>query len=335
MTRVVHDLNGSLHDLMEERDDVLVLGEDVLDPYGGAFKVTRGLSDRFPDRIITTPISEAGIVGVGIGLAMRGYRPIVEIMFGDFVTLIADQLINHASKFVSMYGEKEALPVVVRTPMGGRRGYGPTHSQTLERLFMGVPGLEVVAVSNAYPPGRLLRDVVETINNPVLFVENKILYTKKMWGEGFESRSGMHLDLVSEDLPTARIRHGTSPDVTLVTYGGMVPEVVEAADHLREVEGLKCEIIVPHRISPLDLGSVIESVRYTRRLVVVEEGVAEWGWGAEVVSEIGRVALEAPPQRVGAARRPIPANRELEKEVLPQAEDVVDAAVRTVDARFL
>ena len=145
--RIVDALNSALHSAMRELPEMVVLGEDILDPYGGAFKVTRGLSDSFPGRVFATPISEAAITGVGTGLALQGFRPVVEIMFGDFVTLIADQLINHASKIRWMYGQPIDLPLVIRTPMGGRRGYGATHSQSLERLFLGVPGLSVVAVS--------------------------------------------------------------------------------------------------------------------------------------------------------------------------------------------
>jgi len=138
---VLQSLNKALHDAMSTDDKVVLLGEDILDPYGGAFKVTQGLSTAFPDRVIPTPISEAGIVGIAAGMALRGLRPIVEIMFGDFLTLIADQVINHIVKFKWMYNDQVSVPVVIRTPMGGRRGYGPTHSQTLEKLFLGVPGL--------------------------------------------------------------------------------------------------------------------------------------------------------------------------------------------------
>lgn len=141
MTKVLDSLNAALHGCLEADDSVVVLGEDILDPYGGAFKVTRGLSSAFPDRVVTTPVSEAGIVGLANGMALRGLRPVVEVMFGDFTTLVADQLINHAAKFAAMYGHRVSVPLVVRTPMGGRRGYGPTHSQTLEKLFLGVPGL--------------------------------------------------------------------------------------------------------------------------------------------------------------------------------------------------
>ena len=145
MPSVLESLNSALHHAFSDNKNVYLLGEDVLDPYGGAFKVTRGLSTSYPDRVLTTPISEAGIVGVAAGMALRGLRPVVEIMFGDFVSLIADQLINHITKFRWMYNDQVRVPLVIRTPMGGRRGYGPTHSQSLEKLYLGVPGLCVVA----------------------------------------------------------------------------------------------------------------------------------------------------------------------------------------------
>src|SRR5690606_25722624 len=139
--------NAALHAAFAADENVLMLGEDLLDPYGGAFKVARGLSSAYPARVLTTPISEAAIVGLAAGMALRGLRPVVEIMFGDFITLAADQLVNHISKFRWMYNDRVNLPLVVRTPMGGRRGYGPTHSQSLEKLFLGVSGLRILAPS--------------------------------------------------------------------------------------------------------------------------------------------------------------------------------------------
>ena len=145
--RYVESLNNSLHKLMDQNDKIIVLGEDIIDPYGGAFKVTKGLSTKFPDRVIATPISEASITGFSTGLAIAGFNPILEIMFGDFITLCTDQIINGSSKFHWMYGSKFDVPLVIRTPMGGRRGYGPTHSQTLESIFLGVPGIEIISPS--------------------------------------------------------------------------------------------------------------------------------------------------------------------------------------------
>jgi pyruvate/2-oxoglutarate/acetoin dehydrogenase E1 component len=152
MSTVLDRLNHALHQALEADERVYILGEDILDPYGGAFKVSRGLSTKYPDRVLTTPISEAAIVGLASGMALKGLLPIVEIMFGDFVTLAADQLVNHAAKFRWMYNDQVRVPLVVRTPMGGRRGYGPTHSQSLEKMFMGIPGLKVVAPNTLGDP---------------------------------------------------------------------------------------------------------------------------------------------------------------------------------------
>ena len=176
MTTVLDSLNTALHQALASDQRVIVVGEDVLDPYGGAFKVTRGLSQAYPGQVITTPISEAGIVGLASGMALRGLRPVVEIMFGDFLTLAADQVINHASKFRYMYNDQARAPMVIRTPMGGRRGYGPTHSQTLEKHFLGTPGLRVLAPCAIDQPGELLREAILHDDDPVLFVENKLLY---------------------------------------------------------------------------------------------------------------------------------------------------------------
>ena len=172
MPTVLESLSAALHQAMENDARIYVLGEDILDPYGGAFKVTRGLSTKFPERVLTTPISEAAIVGVANGMALRGLRPVAEIMFGDFVTLIADQLVNHAAKFRWMYNNNVHVPIVVRAPMGGRRGYGPTHSQSLEKMFLGIPGLKVVAPNTLGDPGRLLEAAIAD-DDPVLFVEHK------------------------------------------------------------------------------------------------------------------------------------------------------------------
>ena len=151
----LESLNKSLKRLMRDSEDVYLLGEDIVDPYGGAFKVTKGLSTLYPKKVISTPISEAAMAGVGTGLAMKGLRPIVEIMFGDFIALCADQIVNGATKFSWMYGDKFDVPLTIRTPMGGGRGYGATHSQTLETLFMGVPGINIIGPSIYHDAGQL------------------------------------------------------------------------------------------------------------------------------------------------------------------------------------
>lgn len=336
MKRVYEILNESLHQLMFSRSDVLVIGEDILDPYGGAFKITKGLSTNFPDRVIATPISEAAITGLGIGLALRGFRPIVEIMFGDFITLIADQLINQASKIATMYNEKIPLPLILRTPMGGRRGYGPTHSQSLEKLYFGLPGLNIVAVSHVYHPGRMLAQIVNNTETPTLFIENKSLYLSPILDEeDLRRQYSLRKRHCGDDVPTVILSHDAEPHITFITYGGMTPLVLKAVDFLHREEDLSCEVVVAHQLSPLDIDPIIKSAQKTRRTVVVEEGIVHYGWGAEVLAILTNVEHEAPPQRVGAKLHPIPAGRHLEDQILPQVEDIVEAAIQTVDQMFI
>lgn len=330
---VVQHLNAALHRLMAVDDRVLLIGEDLLDPYGGAFKVSRGLSTAFADRVLSTPISEAGFIGLATGLALRGQRPVVEIMFGDFLALGADQILNHLAKFRFMYDQQVEVPLVIRTPVGGRRGYGPTHSQCIEKMFLGVPGLVTVAISLRHDPGELLRRAVTLDPRPLLFLEQKLLYAKRLQVEppaGLEPAS--HPSEADALYPTAAFRPaGFDADVTVVTYGGMT-EIVEAAlaAAFAEDEAV-AEYLVPAQLAPLRLDPILASVRRTGRLVVVEEGTGPWGFGAELVAAVVEALPEAPPRcaRVAAHHLPIPGARPAEDAVLPDAARVV-AAIRQV-----
>jgi 2-oxoisovalerate dehydrogenase E1 component len=330
---VVHNLNAALHALMESDDDVLLIGEDLLDPYGGAFKVSRGLSTTFPARVLATPISEAAIVGLASGFSLRGARPIVEIMFGDFLALGADQILNHLAKFRWMYNEQVETPVVIRTPVGGRRGYGPTHSQSIEKMFLGIPGLVVVAISVRHDPGELLRRAVACDARPVLFLEQKILYAKRL---AAEAPAGLTFELPDSErdalYPTGMWRpSGLNADVTVVTYGAMT-EVVEAAlAQSFEADEVVAEYIVPSQLAPLRIAPIVDSVHRTGRLVVAEEGTGPWGFGAEVVAQVTEALAAHPPRcaRVAAYPLPIPNARPAEEAVLPSVDRVV-RAIRSV-----
>jgi pyruvate/2-oxoglutarate/acetoin dehydrogenase E1 component len=313
---------------MGEHPDVLLIGEDLLDPYGGAFKVSRGLSTRFPDRVLATPISEAAIIGLGTGLSLRGMRPIVEIMFGDFLALGVDQILNHLAKFSWMYNGQVETPLVVRTAVGGHRGYGPTHSQSIEKMFLGVPQLVVVGVSLRHDPGELLRRAVED-RRPVLFLEQKILYAKRLEAK---PPAGLvfapHASEVGALYPTGTWRpQQTKADVTVVTYGAMTSIVEQAMARAFEDDELVCEYVVPSQLAPLRLAPILDSVARTGRLLVVEEGTTPWGFGAEVVAAtveaLGAAGLRA--RRVGAHHLPIPNARPAEAAVLPDVDRVVDA----------
>lgn len=331
--RVVESLNKAIFNAIESDPTVLILGEDILDPYGGAFKVTKGISSHFPDNVFGTPISEQAIVGLATGLAIQGFKPVVEIMFGDFITLIVDQIVNHISKISSMYGERVPLSMIIRTPMGGRRGYGPTHSQSLERLLVGHPGIHCVAVSSYYSPGLLLEKCLE-LEAPVFFIENKTLYPKPIVNR---DKLGFAInDIVPwHGIPTLHFAPDTSSDVTIVTYGGMVDLCREAMEKLSREQGLICDIVVPHHLSPLDVAPICEAVQKTKRVVVVEEGITAWGWGSEVAALLLDIQLEAPVERVGARSIPIPACRSLENKVLPQIDDIYQACIKTVDKSYV
>jgi 2-oxoisovalerate dehydrogenase E1 component len=329
--RVVEELNAALHDLMGEDHRVVLIGEDLLDPYGGAFKVCRGLSTDFPDRVLSTPIAEAAIVGVSNGMALAGLRPVAEIMFADFATLAADQLINFAAKFHAMYGGGATCPVTVRLVSGGRRGYGPTHSQSLERLFCGVAGLRVLALSQRHDPGRLLRCAVLEDDGPKVFVENKVLYTLRP-----ARTPPADLDLTTGQTAQGHYpplcyqpAHGRRPDVTVVTYGGMTPVVESAMTELLIGHELSFDYIVLTQLWPLDVAAVVESVRRTGRLVVVEEIEPVFGVSSAVIAG---VAQELPRgfacRAVGARPVPIPAVRHLEDDVLSSVDSVVQAVLQ-------
>jgi len=329
--RCVQVLNETLLEIFEQRDDVYLLGEDVLDPYGGAFKVTQGLSTRFPDRVLTTPISEASLFGVAAGMALRGYRPILEIMFGDFIALGFDQIVNGISKFREMFDDQVTLPLVVRTPMGGRRGYGPTHSQSLEKLLLGVPGITVVAASECHDLRALLTAAVAD-DEPVFFIENKLMY-----GRTHRRPENGHVDglrCVEGDGSYPSLTFSGSDagggSATLVTYGGMLPIVLEAATRLILERELFTEVVALGQLLPIDLDPVLESVARTGALVTVEEGTLTGGVGAEIAARVQEAAwddLQRPIERVAARDGIIPAARTLEDAMLPGVDDVVAAVM--------
>ena len=326
---VLDSLNLALHQALTDDPKAILLGEDVLDPYGGAFKVTRGLSTAFPGRVMTTPISEAGITGIAGGLALRGMHPVVEIMFGDFITLTADQVINHLTKFHAMYNGQVNVPVVIRTPMGGRRGYGPTHSQTLEKLFLGVPGLTVLApfhLKGAHSlgePGKLLYETVLHLDSPAFFVENKLQYLLKLLTPEDLAEYDFVESTASGGLgaPTYTIclKDAPRPELTLTAYGYMAHLALDALHILAYEDEIFCELVVPTQLAPFELEPLYRSVRKTGRLLTLEEGTLSLGWGAEVLARAAEI-LGADLQqsaRVAARETVIPVAPDLESECLP------------------
>lgn len=344
MPTVLDSLNAALHQALAQDHRVVVLGEDILDPYGGAFKVTRGLSQAFPHQVFTTPISEAAITGLAIGMALRGLRPVVEIMFGDFLTLAADQIINHAAKFRWMYNgnkapdERVRLPVVIRTPMGGRRGYGPTHSQTLEKHFLGVPGLVVLAPTVFGDPGNLLQQAIFNSEDPLLFVENKLLYLLPL--QIAEQEGDLEIRCLESPLssearslvaPTylVTVRGAPPPYLTVTAYGYMAELARQAQLRLAYEHEVFVELVVPTSLTPFPCEPLLASLERTGRLLAVEEGTRHLGWGAEVlarsVEALGGHLRHA--RRLAARDLPVPASRPLEEAVLPSVEDIICACL--------
>ena len=331
---VLESLNRSLLHAMQSDERVYLLGEDITDPYGGSFKVTKGLSTAFPGRVLSTPISEAGFTGIAAGMAMRGLLPVVEIMFGDFVTLIADQVINHISKFSWMYGEDVHVPLVIRTPMGGRRGYGPTHSQTLEKLFFGVPGLVVLAPTALGDAGRLLESAIFEEEMPVIFIENKLLYTSRLFNpnenpdfvlQEIQPRGESSAALKRYPVYELTIAGAPEHDLTLVTYGYMAEIAREAMLRLAYDDEIFIDLIVMTAITQPYERSTQHSLAKTGRLLILEEGTAAFGWGTEIVASVVENA-EFQLQRVkrlAGMNSPIPASGYLEKQILPGVEDVI------------
>jgi 2-oxoisovalerate dehydrogenase E1 component len=336
MTSILESLRSGLGSCLAKSPQVVLLGEDILDPYGGAFKVTQGLSTVYPDRIITTPVSEAGIVGVATGMALRGLRPIVEIMFGDFLMLAADQLVNHAAKLRWLSQERVRVPLLVRTPMGGRRGYGPTHSQSLEKHFLGAPGLRVLALNTLAAPAEVVAKAVLEDDDPDLLIEHKLLYPLDVVG----TIGPMEFEILDDGsrYPAFRLRlaGAPAPVLTLASYGFMAEMALQAVHQLAYDKEIFTELVVFTQLAPFELGVLMDCLEMTRALLAVEEGGLTLGWGAEVAA---RCAERFPQglviRRVAARQMPIPASAPLEEAVLPSVNQIIQAAAQAVSGSRL
>jgi pyruvate/2-oxoglutarate/acetoin dehydrogenase E1 component len=312
---------------MRRNEDVFILGEDI-GVYGGAFGVTRGMIEEFgPERIRNTPISESAIAGAAIGSALTGMRPVLELQFSDFITISMDQLVNQAAKLRYMYGGKGKVPMVLRTPSGSGTGAAAQHSQSLEAWMTHIPGLKVVQPSTAYDVKGLLKAAIDD-DNPVIFYEHKLLY---------KTISAVPEEQYSIPLGKADIKREGN-DVTIVATAIMVHRALEAASEL-EKEGISVEVIDPRTLVPLDIETIIQSVKKTSRLIVVHEAVKRGGFGGEIASAIAESEafdyLDAPIKRLGGKEVPIPYNPVLERAAVPQVADMIQAVKETLNKRIL
>lgn len=314
-------LNQALREEMRRDPAVFLMGEEV-GVYQGAYKVSRGLLEEFgPERVVDTPITELGFAGIGVGAAMAGLRPVVEFMTWNFALLAIDQIVNSAAKMLYMSGGQVPIPIVFRGPAGAALQLAAQHSQSFDSYFANIPGLKVVTPATPADAKGLLKSAIRD-NNPVVFIEGEMLYNTKG-----EVPDGEHV--VPIGVADVK-REGT--DVTLVAHSKMVGLALKAAEELAK-DGVSAEVVDPRTIRPLDVATIVASVRKTNRCVVVEEGWPVAGIGAQVVDDIQREAfdwLDAPVLRVTAADVPMPYNKHLEKLAKPDVPRIVAVVNRVL-----
>ncbi len=317
-------LNEALLQEMRSDQTVFLMGEGIAGR-GGSYKVTVGLLDEFgPKRVMDTPISEASFTGAGVGAAITGMRPVIEILFVDFTSLIIDQIVNQAAKYKFMTGGTGKVPMVLRTQGGSGNGLAAQHSQSLEAWYYHIPGLKVVMPSNPYDAKGLLISAIRD-DDPVIFIEHKLLYMTK----GPVPEEDYAIELGTGDIKRA------GNDVTVVAWSGMVGRVLAAAEKLA-AEGIDVEVIDPRTLVPLDMEMIINSVKKTEHAVIVQEAIRRGGIASDIASNIQQEAfdyLDAPIEIVAGKNTPIPFNIELEKACVPQENDIIDAIKRAVGAK--
>ena len=313
-------LREALAEEMRRDPNVLIMGEDIGE-YGGVFRVTEGLIHEFgPARIKDTPITESAFVGMAVGLAMTGKRPLAELMFMDFALVCADQIWNQAAKMRSMSGGRVKVPLVIRAQQGGGRGNGAQHSQSFEALFTHIPGMKVVIPATPYDAKGLLKSAIRD-DNPVMFIEHKLLYNTK--GQVPDEEYTIPIGLADVKRP------GT--DLTIVAYSRQLLFALQAAETLQKEHGISAEVVDLRSTVPLDIDTVIASLRKTHRLLVTHEAHAACGIGAEVAMRVMEKAfdeLDAPIMRVAGMDVPIPVAKPLEEEALPQPHHIVSGALK-------
>jgi pyruvate/2-oxoglutarate/acetoin dehydrogenase E1 component len=318
-------LREALTEEMERDPNIILMGEDIA-AYGGVFRVTEGLLAKFgPDRVRDTPISEAGFIGMGVGLAMTGKRPVPELMFMDFALVAADSIWNQAAKMRAMSGGRVKVPMVIRTQQGGGRGNGAQHSQSFEALFTHIPGFKVVLPATPADAKGLLKSALRD-ENPVMFIEHKLLYNTK----GPVPDGEYTIPLGVADVK----RQGT--DLTIVSYSRQLLFALEAAETLQKEHGISAEVVDLRCTVPMDMQTIIASLRKTHRLLITHESHASCGVGAEIAMRVMEMAfdeLDAPIVRVAGLDVPIHVSKPLEDLVLPQPDAIVRGALRLMNGK--
>ena len=324
---VREDLNNALN-LSLIDDGVFLLGEDLRDPYGGAFKITKNLSKIFSDKIINTAISEAGIVSWGIGASLAGLTPICEIMFGDFLTLATDQIINHGAKYNWLYNGKVSTNLIIRTPIGGRRGYGATHSQSLEKIFLGIPGLIIIANNNVLPSIQLFKRIISVEQLPVLFLENKTLYNIAMLKHENNKLGGFNYLTTKEFYPSILLGLDSfeSFDLIIITYSELVNTATNISKSFMINYEINIGVFAISQISPLNIDQLTPFLR-SKNLLIIEEGHEFGNWGDSFVSSLNKKGLLKTFDSVNNLSSkliPIPIEKNYEDYVLLSENTIID-----------
>jgi len=296
-----------------------MLGEDIEDPYGGAYSISKGLSKKYPGKLINTPMSEQGFTGMGVGMALAGYKPIIEIMFGDFSTLVLDQILNHASKFAE--GFEKPMHIVVRAPMGGYRGYGATHSQSLEKIFAGLPNIAVISPSVLHAPGELLQNAMN-MGVPSIFVENKLDYTRKLFkAEKISEYFDLKYHGSTFQIAEAGIK-SEKPELTIIGYGGLIHPLLIMIFELFMEEEIPIRLLDLSSLSPMNFDLIAELTQNSKKILTVEEGHIPFGFGDGIISNLAQRGIDCQFKSIGASQHIIGTSEEAEMSVLPQVSHI-------------
>jgi 2-oxoisovalerate dehydrogenase E1 component len=310
---------------LELKDGAYIVGEDIHDPYGGAFKVTLGLDEKNPGQVISTPISESAITGFGIGMSMAGHKTFVEIMFGDFIVNAVDQIVNNASKFFHMYAKQQSTNVTIRTPMGGGRGYGPTHSQNLEKICLGIDNVAVFALTSLIHPAALFQ-YIRKLECPSILIESKVDYGATLYQ--VQSSNALEINVIGGPSGTVVLKPWAQPvdiEVVIITYGVLGRMVADNFKEIFEKSDTLFELFVVQQLNPLPIAHFERSISSARKVLIIEEGSANFGWGSELAYQIKECLPETKVKRIGAHPVPIPSIRELEENILVNKGDIINA----------
>lgn len=328
----LQNINRALKELAQEDEKIVFLGEDIVHPYDGAFKVEKELSTLFPDRVISTPISEESFSGMAAGMALMGYKPIVDYMFSDFMTLAFDMILNFASKCVTMYGENREMHMIARSANGGYRGYGPTHSQSMQKYFIGIPNVSVYELSRFHDNVKVFKRMMEE-GRPCIFFEEKILYPSKMICNGAIDE---FFEVVETEYSNWKVLSdaGDEADVAVICCGGMSNICMDAAEKLMMEDEIGVGIYIPSRIYPCEIEEIYDELRRIGKIIIVDECTDGANWATYIQNELIKNSFDLKEfqsiELISSEDSVVPANYILEQAMLINTDKVVDCCRKMV-----